>query len=144
MTRPTRYCALVAALVLLAGCASTAPSQEETPARSPNKVTAEDIERNPRSSIQELLQGRVAGVMVTQQGSGISVLIRGVNSFRGSTEPLYVMDGIPITPGSNGYVDVNPYDVKSIEVLKGPDAAIYGVRGGNGVIIITTKRGGDA
>ncbi len=133
-------------VLLVAGCAGSQEARShEVPRGAPdeNVVTADEIENAPASSIQELLQGRVAGVTVIEQGGGIAVRIRGVNSILGSNEPLYVIDGIPVTPGPNGYLSINPYDVKSIEVLKGTNAAIYGVRGANGVIVVTTKRGGD-
>ena len=72
---------------------------------------------------------------------GIAVRIRGVSSFYGNNEPLYVLDGMPIQPGPNGSLTgINPYDIESIKVLKDPaDTAIYGIRGANGVIVIKTK-----
>jgi TonB-dependent SusC/RagA subfamily outer membrane receptor len=78
------------------------------------------------------------------EGGGIHIRIRGGNSsFSGSDEPLYVVDDVPLSPGSGGILFLNPYDIQKIEVLKNPaDVGIYGVRGGNGVIKITTKRPG--
>ncbi len=138
------WAAGVLALALLAGCASSekssAPAED---ALAPNTVTSEEIERAPESSIQEMLQGRVAGVVVTRRGSGITVRIRGATSLRGDSEPLYVIDGVSVAPGPSGYLAINPYDIKSIEVLKGSRAAFYGVRGGNGVIVVKTKGGGE-
>ena len=116
-------------------------------------------------SIDRGLQGKVAGVQVTQNdgapGSGLSIQIRGVNSFSGNTQPLYVIDGVPLevnnsqsTPtgsisgNDNAILTTNalnflrPADIESIEVLKDASAtAIYGSRGANGVVIITTKKG---
>jgi TonB-dependent SusC/RagA subfamily outer membrane receptor len=71
----------------------------------------------------------------------ISVRIRGASSFYSGTEPLYVLDGIPIQPGPRGALTgINPNDIESIEVLKHPPAtSLYGVRGANGVIVIKTK-----
>lgn len=88
------------------------------------------------------LQGRAAGVMVVQNskapGGSISVRVRGSNSISSTNEPLYVVDGFATTSG----VDLNPNDIESMEILKDASAtAIYGARGANGVIIITTKRG---
>jgi TonB-dependent SusC/RagA subfamily outer membrane receptor len=90
-------------------------------------------------------------VYVTQNtgapGGGISVNIRGVNSINGSNEPLYVVDGVQIqgstsASGTNPLSSLNPADVLSMEILQGPSAtAIYGSRGTNGVVLITTKRG---
>lgn len=114
-------------------------------------------------TLETLLQGRAAGVIVSNQGNEpnapISVQIRGINSLQSNTQPLYVVDGIivssatedalsPITSGSNylspqsGLQGINPRDIESIEILKDASAtAIYGSRGSNGVILITTKKG---
>ena len=117
-------------------------ASEQSRPRDPNTVTAEDIQRHPGEPIEEILAGRIAGVDVSRTPDGIAVRIRGSTSIRGDSEPLYVIDGIPIQPGSGGaLVGINPYDIESIKVLKNPaDTAIYGVRGANGVIVITTKR----
>lgn len=94
------------------------------------------------SNTAQALQGRAAGVQVTQNssapGGSISIRIRGANSISSSNEPLYVVDGFPTETGKN----INPNDIKSIEILKDASAtAIYGARGANGVVLITTKRG---
>jgi TonB-dependent SusC/RagA subfamily outer membrane receptor len=75
-------------------------------------------------------------------GGGVSVQIRGRSSFSLSNEPLFVVDGVPITPGPHGTLSwLNPHDIASIEVLKdAASTAMYGVRGSNGVIVIKTKR----
>jgi TonB-dependent SusC/RagA subfamily outer membrane receptor len=93
------------------------------------------------TSLEEMLAGRIAGVSVTRvPGGGISVLIRGPTSFYSSNEPLYVVDGVAVEPGPNGALTwLRPEDIGSITVLKDAAAAIYGVRGGNGVVIIRTK-----
>jgi TonB-dependent SusC/RagA subfamily outer membrane receptor len=106
-------------------------------------VTAEDIERQPGQPIEQVLMGRFPGVTVTRTADGgVSVRIRGTTSIRGSNEPLYVIDGVEIQPGPGGsLVGINPNDIASIEVIKDPAGeAMYGVRGANGVIVITTKR----
>ncbi len=113
-------------------------------------VSSDDIRKTVSTSLDQALQGRAAGVMVTQNsgepGGGVSVRIRGVNSVTGSNEPLYVVDGIPIE-GYNGKVEnsvasINPNDIVSMEILKDASAtAIYGSRGANGVVLITTRRG---
>jgi len=118
-------------------------------------VSSKDIGRTVNTTIEQAIQGRAAGVYITQNsgqpGGGISVNIRGVSSINGTSEPLYVIDGVQI-PGqsvsygsqssSNPLAGLNPSDIESIEVLQGPSAtAIYGSRGTNGVILITTKRG---
>lgn len=94
------------------------------------------------SNAAQALQGKAAGVLVTQNsrapGGSISVRVRGSNSISSTNEPLYVVDGFPTTNGA----DINPNDIASIEILKDASAtAIYGARGANGVVIITTKRG---
>lgn len=114
-------------------------------------ISSKDIERTLNTTLEQAIQGRSAGVYVTQNtgapGGGISVNIRGINSIRGSNEPLYVVDGIQIevsnsAAGSNPLSSLNPADIESMEILQGPSAtAIYGSRGTNGVVLITTKRG---
>jgi len=123
-------------------------------------ITSKDIEKTLNTTVEQAIQGRSAGVYVTQNsgqpGGGISVNIRGVGSINGSTEPLYVIDGVQV-PGqsisfgaqssANGLAGLNPADIEDIQVLQGPSAtAIYGSRATNGVLLITTKRGksGDA
>jgi TonB-dependent SusC/RagA subfamily outer membrane receptor len=128
---------------LVSGCGSSQKSTDNAPPPSKGAdVTAEDIERAPGQSIEEILKGRVAGVTVTEADGGIAVRIRGQTSIYGSNEPLYVLDGVPITPGPGGsLVGISPYDIESIKVLKDPaDTALYGMRGANGVIEIRTKR----
>src|SRR6185295_19121375 len=117
----------------------------------------------PISSLDQVLQGTAAGVQVTSAsatpGGGISIRVRGTASITGNSEPLYVIDGFPIendpdaaSPGDGGRATasvapnpmsaLNPNDIESIEVLKDASAtAIYGSRGANGVVIITTRRG---
>ena len=116
-----------------------------------------EVLQQPISSLERALQGAVAGVQVTQTsgqpGGGASIRIRGGSSIQGGNEPLYVIDGFPIynsssnagvTTGSevNPLASINPADIESIDILKDASAtAIYGSRGANGVIIITTKKG---
>lgn len=118
-------------------------------------VSSREIERTVNTTIEQAIQGRASGVYITQNsgqpGGGISVNIRGVNTLNGSTEPLYVIDGVQIAVGglsfgssssSNALAGLNPADIDDIQVLQGPSAtAIYGARAANGVILITTKRG---
>ena len=113
------------------------------------------------SNVASSLAGRVAGVVVYKNTSGVGgasrVIIRGNNSLSGNNEPLYVVDGIPIDNSNqargeefefrvpdfgNGISDINPDDIESISILKGPNAAaLYGSRASNGVVLITTKSG---
>jgi TonB-dependent SusC/RagA subfamily outer membrane receptor len=108
-----------------------------------SSVTSKQITEMPITNLGQAMQGRVAGVDVAQSGSKPGtvprVLIRGRRSFNAGNDPLYVVDGIPL---AGGYEDMNPNDVASMEILKDATAtAIYGARGANGVVLITTKRG---
>ena len=118
-----------------------------TPAAAPPRsiMTEEDIARARGRPIEELLMDRFPGVMVSRTpDGGVSIRIRGVTSFHGSNEPLYVIDDVPIQAAAGGSLKgINPHDIASIQVLKDPaETAIYGVRGANGVIVIKTKRPG--
>lgn len=114
-------------------------------------VSSDQIQKTVNTTIEQAIQGRAAGVYVTQNtgapGGGISVAIRGINSINGSNEPLYVIDGVQIqgqsnTSGSNPLAGLNPSDIDDIQILQGPNAtAMYGSRATNGVVLITTKRG---
>ncbi|MGF6929119.1 TonB-linked SusC/RagA family outer membrane protein [Chitinophaga sp. W2I13] len=116
-------------------------------------VNTKTLEGTPIRSVDQALQGRVAGVTFVQNsgmpGAGSSIRVRGGNSINGSNEPLYVIDGVPVfaDQGSDGTSlnplnSISPTDIASIEILKDASAtAIYGSRGGNGVVLITTSRG---
>jgi TonB-dependent SusC/RagA subfamily outer membrane receptor len=111
-------------------------------AGSSSTVTAKEIAKRPLMRVEQALQGTTSGVMVSsnsgQPGRGLSVRIRGVNSITGSNEPLYVIDGF--IGGNIESINVN--DIESLEILKDASAtAIYGSRGSNGVVLITTKSG---
>ncbi len=111
---------------------------------SVSQVKSKELNVFPAANVLQALSGRAAGVQVTQNngapGAGVSVRIRGTNSIQGSNEPLYVVDGFPIS-GSNPTM-LNNADIESIEILKDASAtAIYGSRGANGVVLITTKQG---
>lgn len=123
-------------------------------------VKAEDFNKGVTTSADQLLQGRVSGVQVTQSsgepGAAANIRIRGTSSIRAGNDPLIVVDGVPlnagaVTPGSGGFGGssstnplnfINSADIESIDVLKDASAtAIYGSRGANGVVLITTKGG---
>ncbi len=111
---------------------------------SVSKVNMKDLQKAPVSSFEEALAGRVAGVQVTSQdgqpGAGINIVMRGNNSVTGDNSPLFVIDGFPLEGPNNNAINVN--EIESIDFLKDASAtAIYGARGANGVVIITTKRG---
>lgn len=123
-----------------------------------SSIKAEEIASTPVTGVNQMLQGRVAGVQVSANngtpGAGINFRIRGSNSINASNEPLYVIDGVFVDnrenistsiggqAQSNPLSDINPSDIEDIQVLKDANAtAIYGSLGANGVVLITTKRG---
>lgn len=125
---------------------------------SVSSVKSDAFRDMPITSVEQGLQARAAGVQVTQSssapGGGLSVRVRGANSLISGSEPLYVIDGLPIYPDNGSYgtggdrqagnalASLNPNDIESIEVLKDASAtSIYGSRGANGVVLVTTKRG---
>ena len=139
---------------------------ERTKTGSISKIDAKTIEKQPVNNPLAAMQGHMAGVNIIQNtgvsGGGYSVQIRGLNSIEGGSEPLYIIDGVPysseslesqslvgtVLPNSpqesivSPLNAINPLDIESIEVLKDADAtAIYGSRGANGVVLITTKKG---
>ncbi|GAB2775596.1 TonB-dependent receptor [Rhabdobacter roseus] len=106
-----------------------------------SSISADELRKMPMTTLDQGLQGRAAGVQVTQTdaapGGTVSIRIRGGTSINNSNEPLYVVDGFPVT----AIKSLNPNDIESMEVLKDASAtAIYGSRGANGVVIITTKQ----
>ncbi|GHV43620.1 SusC/RagA family TonB-linked outer membrane protein [Bacteroidia bacterium] len=125
------------------------------------QIKADDLLKgSPSASINQALQGKMAGVMVNQSngapGAGVTITVRGANSFSTNTQPLFIVDGVPFDGGSipngadndnsnqstNPLSIINPNNIESLEVLKDASAtAIYGSRGANGVVIITTKKG---
>jgi TonB-linked SusC/RagA family outer membrane protein len=125
---------------------------------SVSSIKSEAIREMPVTSVDQAIQSRAPGVQVTQTsgapGGGISIRVRGANSINSGSEPLYVIDGFPMYPDNgalgtsgnrqptNAMATINPNEIESIEILKDASAtSIYGSRGANGVILITTKRG---
>jgi len=120
-------------------------------------ISSKQLKDLPVSSVDGILQGQASGVQVMQNsgtpGGQMSVRIRGLTSISGSSQPLYIIDGIPVTTGDFGQVgysgqgasaltDLNPSDIASLSILKDASAtAIYGARASNGIVLITTKRG---
>ena len=106
-------------------------------------ISTKDLAETPITRPDQMIQGRASGVQVTQTnsapGGNISIRIRGTNSINSSNEPLFVVDGFP---GAGDLNTINPQDIKSIEILKDASStAIYGSRGANGVVLITTRKG---
>ena len=102
-------------------------------------VDFEESERTRFTRVEQMIQARFSGVQVIPKGGGFTIQIRGTGSFGSSNEPLVVIDGASRTTADLG--GVNPRDVERIEVVKDAAASFYGVRGANGVIVITTRRG---
>lgn len=131
---------------------------------SAQAVKGQEIADTQRSNFANALQGRIAGVTVTSStgapGASTAIQLRGVNSLSGNNTPLYIVDGLPVSNESldqglmisnaanrnqdytNRGADINPEDIESVTILKGPEAAaLYGMQAGNGAIVITTKKG---
>jgi len=124
-----------------------------------SSVKAEAINQKAESDVARVLDGKLSGVQVIQQngmsGSGTNIIIRGINNFSGSNQPLFVIDGVPFSTdtnamgnfvdgnnGSSRFLDLDPNNIESVNVLKGLAAAtLYGSEGRNGVVLITTKGG---
>lgn len=119
-------------------------------------ISGEDMETNPGATINSALQGRVPGMQIVttsgEPGAGSNIKIRGASSINGGSEPLYIIDGVPMEASNIQSIDgdatfsplasINPNDIESIEILKdAASGAIYGSRAANGVVIITTKGG---
>lgn len=150
------------AALLTAGCAGNAPAPALGPEAadrvevgygtqraqdvtgSVSSLSGERLRSHRASRVEEMIQGRMAGVVVTRlAGGGYSIRIRGASSFTGGGEPLFVLDGVPMLSTRPGHEmdGINPSDIERIDVLKDAgSAAVYGSRAANGVILITTRR----
>lgn len=133
---------LSALLACASGGAAGAGAGQTRSAR--DSVAANNVGNTDGRSVEDLFAGRFPGVVVTRvEGGGLHIRVRGGGSNIGNDAPLYVVDDVPMSTGNRGVVFLNPSDIAKIEVLKNPaDVAIYGVRGANGVIKITTKNSG--
>lgn len=143
----------------LLGCSSSQPAQsnaenqeeetintgygkqsKSTSTSSSSTVTPSESERSSANNLSDLLQGKTAGVQVSSRPGGVRIQIRGINSFNSDQTPLYVIDGTPVRPSSDGTLSISPHEIESITVHKDAGAtSIYGSRGANGVVVIETK-----
>jgi TonB-dependent SusC/RagA subfamily outer membrane receptor len=127
---------------LLVACSSTGgPAAAPVPAAP--VVTSEDVARTPSEPIERMLERKFPGVTVSRSvDGGLVVRVRNSTSLTGSNEPLYVIDGMAVNAGPGGSLTgINANDIASIKVLKdATSTAMYGMRGANGVIVITTKQ----
>lgn len=134
---------LAFATIAVAACGSSGPRAETAPAPA-GTVTGDELSRrSANESPEKALQGRFPGVDVSQgNDGGLVIRIRGATGFGGNNDPLYVVDGMAITPGPGGSLSgFTAEDIASIKVLKDPASlSMYGSRGANGVILITTKK----
>jgi TonB-dependent SusC/RagA subfamily outer membrane receptor len=141
----TRGAALLLFLLvgLTFGCASASTRVESN---DQSLITAEDIENNPGVPIESIIARKVPGVVVNRNTDGtLRLHIRGATTILGDEPkpPLYVLNGLVLPTTADGALTgVDRHDIATIKVLKGPEAAIYGIDGANGVIVITTKKGG--
>ncbi len=130
--------------------------EKESLGYSVGTVSGEELNETPQASVLNSMQGKVAGVQISQtygvKGSSVNMVIRGATSLNSDNQPLFVIDGVPLyNSTANGFneadlgnaiSDLNPEDIESISVLKGPSAAaLYGSRAANGVVLITSKSG---
>lgn len=134
---------------LISGCASgSGPTPDPTANAHPPHdrgtiVTSDDLDRVAREPVEQTLASKVPGLVISHRPDGsIDIRIRGRTSIMGNSEPLYIVDGVPVLTGPSGGLNgINPRDIASIEVLKdAASTAFYGLRGANGVIVIKTKQ----
>lgn len=161
-TRPVSLLLLFPALLLAGACATNSTVQSGTDVEDDDQVAVgygsqdesevtgavgsvsdEDIRGQEVTRLEDLINGRFAGVHVERTGAGLSVRIRGTSSFLGNGEPLFVVDGVPLAaPAGTALLAIDARNVKRIDILKDAGStAIYGSRGANGVVLITTRRG---
>ena len=151
--------ALLALPAIACGGTSETPAPQETDsvsvgygtraegetAGAVSSISADEMDGFHYRRVEEMIAARVPGVDVRREANGeYSIRIRGISSFNASNEPLIVIDGVPVSAGNGpaALAGINPQDVRRIDVLKdAASASIYGVRGSNGVILITTKTG---
>jgi TonB-dependent starch-binding outer membrane protein SusC len=135
---------LPAAVATFAAACAPAASQSGGGTSNAAIITAEDLERYPGEPIERILERKVPGLQAVRTSSGgIAFRIRGAASWDGSERPpLYILNGTPIAAGPEGALpNISIEDIETIKVLRGPDAAIYGIDGANGVIVISTRKG---
>jgi iron complex outermembrane receptor protein len=146
MCRSPHRLVITVAAVITAGCASggsAPPASTPDSGIQKNAVSGDVLARSGDVPIEQILADRVAGVRLGHASDGtLTVTIRGSTNWNTDNQPLYVLDGVPITPGPGGALSgINPLDIAKIEVLKdAASTAMYGLRGANGVIVIKTKK----
>jgi TonB-dependent SusC/RagA subfamily outer membrane receptor len=133
----------------LAACSNPGPRSTETPAPATQagaaqSATSADVRQSPNVPIEQQLMARSPGVVIGRTADGsLTIRVRGgSSSVQGNNAPLYIVDGVPFSPSTDGGLSgINAYDIQSIRVLKdAADITMYGIRGANGVIVIKTKK----
>lgn len=127
-----------------ADAAAREPGPDDVARTGPNTVRGDRMRGYPVRQVEQLLAGRVPGAQVIRGAAGgFSLRVRGISSLYGSSEPIYVVDGMVVqTVPGRGLDWLNPSDIETIEILKDANSlSWYGVRGANGVVVITTRRG---
>ncbi len=133
---------LMGLFTVYAGCSGSEASRERT---ETNTVTGEEARRTPTVRLADLIVQRVPGINLSETADGrIKVRMRGINSFTAETQPLFVVDDIPMDPEPDGTLPgITVHEIESITVYKDPaDTSRWGMRGSNGVIVVKTKVGG--
>lgn len=139
---PPHVAVLLATLAALGAACASSVGTPRPHGESGTLVTAEDLAKYPNEPIERVLQRKVPGLVVRRtRDGGLALQIRGAHAYDGSdTRPLYILNDATIDVGTDGALPgIDPYEIESIKVLKGADAGIYGIRGLNGVIVITTR-----
>jgi TonB-dependent SusC/RagA subfamily outer membrane receptor len=145
--RARRFAGQLLVAAWLVGCSQPGPGSTQSPAPAQSGAaqgaTASDIQQSPNQPIEQQLMARSPGVVIGRTAGGdLTVRIRGgSSSVSGNHAPLYIVDGVPFSPSTDGGLSgINPNDIQSIRVLKdATDITMYGIRGANGVIVIKTK-----
>jgi TonB-dependent SusC/RagA subfamily outer membrane receptor len=132
---------LLTLLVLAAACAS---GGQRSATSNSSLVTAEDIAKYPNEPIEMIIARKVPGVTASRDSDGdIILVIRGAASVMNQPRPpLFVLNDIPLLTRTNALANIDPLDIASISVLKGTEAALYGIDGADGVVVVKTKMGG--
>jgi len=134
-----KYTLFMLAIALLASCSSPTSGLQTTKSSDSKEMSLDDSEASREFALETYLQ-RTPGVVVNGSGQNATVQVRGVNSFSGNTQPLFVINGTDSGQNYGRVADLlRGVKIKSVEVLKGSDATLYGARGGGGVIVIKTE-----
>lgn len=140
VSSPAMSVALVLAAIVACAPASQRP---QTTAEPGVTVSGAEMQQHPNESIESMLQRKASGLIVKETPDGIKLTVRNSASFDGTERPpLWVLNGSPYQPGPGGVLSgIDPYEIATIKLLRGAEAALYGIDAANGVIVITTKKG---